>query len=441
METIVANVQGKTRKATLNGRSYVVAPATLIVPGILEGSQGPLLYEAADVEKSVSAWNGMPVVGYHPTLNGSPVSARHPEVMEKYNLGTVFNAAFAEKLTADMWFDESLTRAFDQTLAVANRILPRLEAGQPVELSTGLDLDQEPAPAGSVRNGKPYRATARNFKPDHVAALPDKIGACGIADGCGVLNHAADEKKSLWQKLGQLLGIAKSEETATVSTNQTVSAPETAVTKESEAAMNKAQTIDWLVANCSCWGASDKETLNKLPDDKLAALKAAAEKAKASETALNESRKPIVVGGVEYVWNETAMKHEPKSQPVSQTAKPVTAAEWLATAPPEIQGAVRNSMAIEQREKTALVARLTANVTDAAAKQAHQTRLMQKPVEELTDLVALLPPVPGVSDRPAPSYFGAAVPPSGRQEDPTANELLEVPTINWAEVAIERAKR
>src|SRR5690606_13771547 len=34
----------------------------------------------------------------------------------------------------------------------------------------------------------PYHSVARDYKPDHIAILPDRIGACSIADGCGVNN-------------------------------------------------------------------------------------------------------------------------------------------------------------------------------------------------------------------------------------------------------------
>lgn len=66
-------------------------------------------------------------------------------------------------------------------------MLDALEAGRPMELSTGLFTQNEPAPAGATFNGRPYDYVARNYRPDHLAVLPDQIGACSLADGCGVL--------------------------------------------------------------------------------------------------------------------------------------------------------------------------------------------------------------------------------------------------------------
>jgi hypothetical protein len=39
-------------------------------------------------------------------------------------------------------------------------------------------------------NGMEYGRIARNLMPDHLAILPDKIGACSIADGAGLLRNS-----------------------------------------------------------------------------------------------------------------------------------------------------------------------------------------------------------------------------------------------------------
>ncbi|GAF79791.1 unnamed protein product, partial [marine sediment metagenome] len=67
---ITANLAGRTRYALLNERQHLVAPITLIVPGVLNGSQGALYYPPEEVKNSVAAWNYMPLVVYHPKLNG-----------------------------------------------------------------------------------------------------------------------------------------------------------------------------------------------------------------------------------------------------------------------------------------------------------------------------------------------------------------------------------
>ena len=200
MEQIFANITGKTRRATIGGRQYIVAPLSLIVPGVLNGSQGPLYYPPEEVAKDPSAWNGVPIVVYHPQEGDQNISARDPGVIDKQGVGYVYHARSNGKLTAESWFDIEDTRRVD------SRILAALEAGRPIEISTGLFTSNEPAPEGASHNGTPYTHVARNYRPDHLAVLPDLIGACSIQDGCGVLVN--ESKQSIWQKLGELLGIS-----------------------------------------------------------------------------------------------------------------------------------------------------------------------------------------------------------------------------------------
>jgi hypothetical protein len=150
------------------------------VPGVLSGSKGPLYYPRDEVERSVNAWNGMPLVVYHPTVAGEHVSAAHPGVLEKQGIGEVRRTAFNGKLRAEGWFDEERTRAIDP------RVHARLLKNDPIELSTGLYTDNKPANSGAHFHGRTYAYTAHNYRPDHVAVLPDQVGACSLRDGCGV---------------------------------------------------------------------------------------------------------------------------------------------------------------------------------------------------------------------------------------------------------------
>jgi hypothetical protein len=214
VELLTVNLAGKARRASLDGRPHLAVDMVLIVPGVLNGSRGPLLYPPEELRKDPSAWNAMPLVVNHPSVNGSPVSARRPEVLEKSGVGTVFGARVDDggRLVAEGWFDTEKTRR------VEPGVLASLEAGRPVELSTGLFLDDEPAPEGAVFNApggpRPYVAVARNLKPDHLAVLPGAKGACSIADGCGVLVNEEgrtvlveeDDGRVLEYRLGEPVG-------------------------------------------------------------------------------------------------------------------------------------------------------------------------------------------------------------------------------------------
>jgi hypothetical protein len=182
-EEVTANAAttGRITKQVVNGREYWVAPMTLIVPGVLAGSMGPLYYPPEEIQRDYQAWNGMPLVRLHPTRNGSPVSGRHPDVMGTEEMGRVYNARIGTggRLQADGWFDVEATRRIDPT------VLERLARGDPIELSTGLFTVNQPG-RGEYQ-GKPYIATARDYRPDHLAVLPDRTGACSLRDGCGIL--------------------------------------------------------------------------------------------------------------------------------------------------------------------------------------------------------------------------------------------------------------
>lgn len=184
MEHILFNLRtsGRVRRATRNGRTYLVAPATILVPGVLAGSEGPLYYPKSEIAANPGVWNDTPIVVYHPTENGRHVAARSPNVLDKYKIGRVYNDHTTNKGTrrVEAWFDEERTKAVDK------RIHKSLLKGAPIELSTGLYTKNEYR--DGTYKGKGYTAIARNYLPDHLAILPDQIGACSIKDGCGVFN-------------------------------------------------------------------------------------------------------------------------------------------------------------------------------------------------------------------------------------------------------------
>lgn len=233
MESIV-NASGKAVRVTRNGRDYFVAPLVLLVPGVLNGSRGPLYYPPEEVARSPGDWNDMPIVVYHPRRDGTYVSGRDPSILDYSKVGRVYNARVEKedprgRLRGEGWFDCERTRAVDP------RVYDALEAGTPIELSTGLFASHEEVPVGTVSpEGVAYNARATGYKPDHLAVLPTGRGACGLADGCGVLVNVTggasdrtpggrsstagpdpkdvqpeggDMRRTIWQRLGEFLGI------------------------------------------------------------------------------------------------------------------------------------------------------------------------------------------------------------------------------------------
>jgi hypothetical protein len=183
MESLTANLTGKVRRVTRNGREYLVAPLTLLSEGTLKGSKGRLYYPFSEISQGASQWDDTPLVAYHPTDNqGNHISGRHPSVLDSKKVGRVYNTVASNgKLKAEGWFDVERTRSVDP------RILDSLESGRPMELSTGLFTRNERARPGSIDSrGREYDYIARGHVADHVAVLPDQRGACSIDDGCGI---------------------------------------------------------------------------------------------------------------------------------------------------------------------------------------------------------------------------------------------------------------
>lgn len=291
LELLIENGMGRgVRREFLMGRHWLVAQTTMLVPGVLPGSGGRLLYRPEKVGANPSAWDGMPLTNGHPVLDGKPVSARTPEVLEKYGLGMLFRSKFDNALRGEAWFDTERLRD------ISPKTLEALESGKPIEVSTGLFLSRTKAEDGAVYNGVAYEYDTDNYNPDHLAILMGAKGACSNKDGCGINNSS----------------------TKNTPAHDGVSIP-----------MDKTQQIQWLTANCECW--KDRSgTLNKLADDEVKGIFDSARAAHQRQTAMTEQVKAVTNAlGVEnlpaaaeipalvkskttVVANTTVIKEEPK---------------------------------------------------------------------------------------------------------------------------------
>jgi len=177
-------------RRVLDGREYAVVPAVALVAGVVNGQLAP----TDEVAKYLDAWNGRPLPVRHPRKNGKYVSANQPDIIANQVIGQFFNANLVgDRLLGELWIDVAKAQ---QLGGDALTVLQRLETGQPVEVSTAYYSDLE-AGTGSY-NGKQYAGIQRNFRPDHIALLPDELGACSWKDGCGAprVNCACAENQS-----------------------------------------------------------------------------------------------------------------------------------------------------------------------------------------------------------------------------------------------------
>ena len=175
----------------LENRDHFVTPMVMMVEGVLNGSGGALFYPGDEIEASVQAWNAKPIIIFHPNFLTSG-AAGSPTIFNKQKVGSIFGTKFSDgRLTAEAWLSIERLEKLD------DRVLVSIQNNRMMELSTGLFVDTE------IRqgewNGKPYSAIARNYRPDHLALLPDPdlVGACSIEHGCGLIRNLEEGETPL----------------------------------------------------------------------------------------------------------------------------------------------------------------------------------------------------------------------------------------------------
>lgn len=168
----LATFQRTERKG---GKEYLVLPSVFLTEGVHNG----FFYSSSELSKHPSSWNGRPIPIHHPESNGNPVTCNSPDLfLEKGTVGYTFNTRYEDgKLKGELWIDKQKLKDLDMGT------FRHLQAGRPIEISTGLWSDEDISPG--VWNGEEYAAVIKGMKPDHVALLPGSVGACSWKDGCG----------------------------------------------------------------------------------------------------------------------------------------------------------------------------------------------------------------------------------------------------------------
>jgi len=181
---VVCNLKPKDmRLDNLQGKEYLVVPMVMLLEGVHNGSEGAYFYPAKELKKRPMMWNSKPIVVYHP----SEPSACSPLVLNTRGIGTIMNTKCVKgKLSAEAWLDK------DRVELIDNRISDAITKKEILEVSTGLFADSDETPG--VWNDEEYQGTLSNIGPDHLAILPDQIGACSVEDGAGLYRNQANEK-------------------------------------------------------------------------------------------------------------------------------------------------------------------------------------------------------------------------------------------------------
>ena len=269
----VANQTATAREITHDGHKYLIAPVVALLEGVFNG-----LYVPADeLSAHVAAWNGRPISLSHPQADGQYISANSPDLWAQACPGQLWDAhAEGDKLKGDLWIDlDKATKLGGKALEVVKR----LRANQPIEVSTGYFADVEPTPG--VWNGLVYTGITRNIRPDHLALLPDEVGACSWRDGCGAprVNAVPGDNEGVDMDEEQEHGLFRRflawvQGDVKVGDEAFAAADATRMTNEAQRAeemsMAKADLVTQLVANAACkfsrdkletWGEADLQAL------------------------------------------------------------------------------------------------------------------------------------------------------------------------------------
>jgi hypothetical protein len=445
------------RHDTLEDRNFLVVPMVILTEGVHNGSGGPLFYPGDELSKTPAAWNHKPIVVYHPEINGQGVSACDPVILNNRKVGIMMNTTFQKgRLKSEAWIDK------DRANKVDDRIMAAIEASEMMELSTGVFVDQEDKEG--EWNGETYAAIARNYRPDHLALLPDKIGACSIADGAGFLRNEKSSKLSTLQtilkKMGVILENEMSHDNIRSSLSEALRArltvqedgpwlyvedvysnfviysldgklyrvgytvgDTTGVVISEDAPKEVVRVTEYRTIEGAYVGNHDQQKpienknahmdKNKMVDAIIA--NGWSEADRPALIALNEEQLKAIM---ESKIRPTTVTPEPppSDNAPSQNAEVVTLEDYIKNAPKEIAETLMNSHQLFAEEKTRLVDGIIANKNNSFKKE----DLSNRPLGELRALAKL-----AAVERPAPNYSGMA--PTGNNEE----EPLLIPTINF----------
>jgi hypothetical protein len=185
MQIYSAQLKGyEVRTEVFDGVTYKVVPTVMMVEGVHHGSHGAIYHSPEEFGKVPESFNGIPVTLTHPNTEEGYVSANSPQILEQFALGSVFNSHFEDnKLKGEVWFVEEKLGAYID-------LNERIDNGEVINVSIGI-FSEEIEVSGTWRDEQ-YDSIATNYRPDHLAVLPDEVGACSVADGCGLRVNKKD---------------------------------------------------------------------------------------------------------------------------------------------------------------------------------------------------------------------------------------------------------
>ncbi len=434
LQHITINVDGDlVRDDTLNGEEYWVAPLVMMTECVANGSSGSLFYPGEELDRWAPAWNHKPIVAPNHPENDSACTK---EFLDEHGIGVVLNANWDGKQRALGWFNKKQTEKKEPRVANA------LKTRKMMELSTGLYVDKSGEP-GDYK-GEKYDAIAINHRPDHLAILPDKIGACSIKKGAGLLQLNEASHENLRNQLEGLICAlyetqlkempslyspyvrevydsycifyfggntykisyrTSSEQVSLVGDPTKVVqkveyVPVKNEDEERKAEMATKELVDKVIANSAKtnFEEGDRKILEGFTDDRLKKIISNAEteqKPKFGFSSQEELDAAVAKGIEEAIAKdpegvktkvENHTKNTKKEEPPVQQ-KTLTPQEWINMMPPEFRSVHNNAMKALTQEQQSLVTKITSNTNNKFKPE----ELLKMDIDLLRNMAALVP--------------------------------------------------
>jgi hypothetical protein len=349
MEQIVQTNKGYSlRTETRAGKTFLVAPVVMMVEGVHCGSHGCLLHPIEELGRFPGAWDGRPVIIYHPQKDGISVSAGDPDIDLSERIGTVYNTRVdGNKLRAEIWLDE------ERIKSKSSDAYQYIQNGNPMDVSIGVFTDEEDKEG--EWNGEKYIKIARNHRFDHLALLPGLEGACSWADGCGIRLNSKFKAKEGGSKMSD---DKRKEKVDALINNEATNYSEDDrewLSKLEENQLDRMtpklqrntskpccpDEVDFLIKNeKTSFEEKDRVWLSTLNNEQISKLVPKVEKKKEPEVNAKDSEKKV------------ELTKEDLQKVFSQYAK---AEDFIALAPKEMQGQLESGLNTYRAERKRMV--------------------------------------------------------------------------------------
>lgn len=192
MSQIRVNIKHRVANASIreevrDGRTVKIIPSAVAkFDTVLNG----IFYPRAELEASYLGLNRTYAPLGHPVVGGKHVSADDPVAVNQFHIGAHNENARIEgdRIMADVVLDVEYAKRHPQ----GERLIDAINAGKPINTSTGLYMDRKEAPQGLQ-----YNYIGTDYIWNHNAILLDEAPAIGTESGVGLMVNAQGDSQQV----------------------------------------------------------------------------------------------------------------------------------------------------------------------------------------------------------------------------------------------------